>query len=226
LSRFAVLFAVALGLALVSTAFAGAQLFSPQSPNVQNALSTTSGAPVASNSSAEFSDQASLSSLGNGVTYSTLGGHPRSILGAVLQYFGEGSLALAPGSWVFVGGLWIWRGRMKSRWEALGFDSEVFELFVRMRGGKTRVKLLNSLLIPKDRFQLAQELGLDWKAVDRHVVMLNKYGFVHEQTAYGRVRIYELTAVGKLLLQLLQNLDHEESGEAMSSMAEIPQTEV
>ena len=89
---------------------------------------------------------------------------------------------------------------MKSRWEALGFDSEVFELFVRMRGGKTRVKLLNSLLIPKDRFQLAQELGLDWKAVDRHVMMLNKFGFVHEQTAYGRVRIYELTSVGKMLL--------------------------
>ena len=115
---------------------------------------------------------------------------------------------------------------MKSRWEALGFDSEVFELFVRMRGGKTRVKLLNSLLIPKDRFQLAQELGLDWKAVDRHVVMLNKYGFVHEQAAYGRVRIYELTAVGKLLLQLLQNLDQEESGEAVLRMAEIPQPEV
>ena len=120
-------------------------------------------------------------------TLSSNAAHSHSILEMVLQFFGDRSLALAPGSWIFVGGLWIWRGRMKSRWEALGFDSEVFELFVRMRGGKTRVKLLNSLLIPKDRFQLAQELGLDWKGVDRHVVMLNKYGFVHEQAAYGRV---------------------------------------
>jgi len=213
LSKFAVIFAIALGLAIVSTAFAGIQLVS--SPTAQNTSSggLQFGAGVPSNSGGFYS-------------LSTNEAHPHSILGMVFQYFGEGSLALAPGSWVFVGGLWIWRGRMKSRWEALGFDSEVFELFVRMRGGKTRVKLLNSLLIPKDRFQLAQELGLDWKAVDRHVVMLNKYGFVREQTAYGRVRIYELTAVGKLLLQLLQNLDQEESGEAVLRMAEIPQPEV
>jgi predicted ArsR family transcriptional regulator len=103
---------------------------------------------------------------------------------------------------------------MKSRWEALGFDSEVFELFVRMRGGKTRVKLLNSLLIPKDRFQLAQELGLDWKAVDRHMAMLDKYGFVHEQASFGRVRIYELTTVGKMLLKLLQNLNEQDGEDA------------
>jgi len=225
LSRFAVLFAVALAFAVVSTAFAGAQLLSTPSPSVQNTLSATSGVPAASNSSATFSDAAGLSS-GNGVTYSTVGGHSPSIPALMLQFFGDRSFALAPGSWIFVGGLWIWRGRMKSRWEALGFDSEVFELFVRMRGGKTRVKLLNSLLIPKDRFQLAQELGLDWKAVDRHVVMLNKFGFIHEQTAYGRVRIYELTSVGKLLLQLLQNLDQEERGEAAVHMAEIPQPEL
>lgn len=193
MSKFAVIFAIALGLAIVSTAFAGMQLVSSRT-----AQNTSSGSPPF------------------GATGPSKSG----------GYFGEGSLALAPGSWVLVGGLWIWRGRMKSRWEALGFDSEVFELFVRMKGGKTRVKLLNSLLIPKDRFQLAKELGLDWKAVDRHVVMLNKYGFVHEQAAYGRVRIYELTPVGKLLLQLLQNLDEEESGDAILRIAEIPQPDV
>ena len=223
MSKFAVIFAIALGFAIVSTAFAGAQLVS--APTAQNTVSSTPTVPPPSNASAQFGPGI-LNNVGGVYSLSSNEAHPHSILQMIFQYFGEGSLALAPGSWIFVGGLWIWRGRMKSRWEALGFDSEVFELFVRMRGGKTRVKLLNSLLIPKDRFQLAQELGLDWKAVDRQVVMLNKYGFVREQTAYGRVRIYELTAVGKLLLQLLQNLDKEESGEAVMRMAEIPQSEV
>ena len=226
MSKFAVIFAIALGFAIVSTVIAGAQLVS--SPTAQYSDASTSNVPNSSNASAQFQEGSGIASNGVGGVYTlpSNAAHSHSILEMVFQFFGGGSFALAPGSWIFVGGLWIWRGRMKSRWEALGFDSEVFELFVRMRGGKTRVKLLNSLLIPKDRFQLAQELGLDWKGVDRHVVMLNKYGFVHEQAAYGRVRIYELTAVGKLLLQLLQNLDREESGEAVLHMAEIPQPEV
>jgi predicted transcriptional regulator len=100
--------------------------------------------------------------------------------------------------------LWIWRGRTKAAWSALGFDSEVFELFMRMKGGKTRTRVMISLSMPKDRLQLAQELGLDWKAVDHHIVLLCRYGFVHEQIAYGRVKMYELTSIGKLLLQLLR----------------------
>jgi hypothetical protein len=202
LSKFGVVFAMALGLAIVSSAVVGMQLVSAPSGSGGNASTLTNGG-------GEF---------GAGVSNEA---HSSSVPGMVFQYFGEGSFALAPGSWIFVGGLWIWRGRMKSRWEALGFDSEVFELFVRMRGGKTRVKLLNSLMIPKDRFELAKELGLDWKAVDRHVMMLDKYGFVHEQKAYGRVRIYELTSVGKMLLQLLQNLNEEERADNILDLPEL-----
>lgn len=197
MSKFAVIFAIALGLAIVSTAFAGMQLVS--SPTAQNA----------STSSPQFGSTAP-SNLGGYYGPSSNQAKDHSVLEMVFQYFGEGSLAAAPSSWVLVGGLWIWRGKMRSRWEALGFDSQVFELFVRMRGGKTRVKLLSSLLIPKDRFQLANELDLDWKAVDRHIMMLDKFGFVHEEAAFGRVRIYELTTVGKMLLKLLQSLNEEE----------------
>jgi len=193
---------MALGLAIVSSAVVGMQLVSAPSGSGGGASTLTNGG----------------GEPGRGVSTEA---HSNSILGMVFQYFGEDSFALAPGSWIFVGGLWIWRGRMKSRWEALGFDSEVFELFVRMRGGKTRVKLLNSLMIPKDRFELAKELGLDWKAVDRHVMMLDKYGFVHEQKAYGRVRIYELTSVGKMLLQLLQNLNEEERADNIPDLPEL-----
>jgi predicted transcriptional regulator len=129
----------------------------------------------------------------------------------ILAFFEGRSPILAPTSWVLVGGLWIWRGRMKSRWEASGFESDIFQLFVRMKGGATRIKLLNSLSNPKDRFQLAQELGLDWKAVDYQVELLRKHGFVKQWKAYGKVRMYEVTPMGKKLLELLTDLESKPS---------------
>ena len=103
----------------------------------------------------------------------------------------------------------MWRGRVRSRWEGLGFDSDVFRLFMRMRGGKTRLKLLNALNRPKDRYQLAQELGMDWRAVDQHVVVLGRHGLVSDKVAYGKVRMYQLTQSGRLMLQLLEDIDAE-----------------
>ena len=96
---------------------------------------------------------------------------------------------------------------MRSRWESFGFDSEMFDLFVRMKGARTRLNLLYALSRPKDRLQLAQELGLDWNAVDYHVVLLNKCGLVHEDTASGRVRMYRLTSLGESLLRLLAEFE-------------------
>jgi DNA-binding transcriptional ArsR family regulator len=97
----------------------------------------------------------------------------------------------------------IWRGRLRSRWQSLGFDSDVFDLFIRMKGARTRLNLLNALSRPMDRLQLARQLGLDWSGVDRHVALLDKHGLVHDDAAYGRVRMYRLTPLGKSLLQLL-----------------------
>ncbi|MDA4132520.1 MAG: hypothetical protein OK454_05260 [Thaumarchaeota archaeon] len=109
--------------------------------------------------------------------------------------------------------MWIWRGRMRSKWTDLGFDSDVFTLFVRMKGAKTRIRLLDALSVPKDRLQLAEELGLDWKSVDRHVAVMKKYGFLDDKVAYGRVRMYQLTPVGMSLLKLLQELSREDRRE-------------
>jgi len=133
----------------------------------------------------------------------------------------QGSFALAPLGWVVVVGAWFWRGRVRSRWMALGFDSDVFQLFMKMRGGATRLKLLENLNAPKDRMQLAQELGLDWKAVDRHVQLLNKYGFIGEQAAYGNVKVYQVTPLGRMLLQLLDELTASEQGREV--LPTIPQ---
>lgn len=88
---------------------------------------------------------------------------------------------------------WIWRGKVRSRWESSGFDSGIFELFMKMKGAKTRSSLLGALSFPKDRMQLAQELGLDWKAIDYHMIRLYKYGLVREDRAFGKVKLYRLT---------------------------------
>jgi len=117
------------------------------------------------------------------------------------------SLLLAPVCWIVLGGMWVWRGRVRARYSEMGFGSDVFELFMKMKGGATRIKVLNTLTTPKDRLQLAEELGVDWKTVDRHVQILNKYGFVREQAAYGTVRLYEVTPMGKMLLNLFDDLE-------------------
>lgn len=180
MSKFAVIFAIAVGFSILSTLVVGLQLLASSGPSAGGvyAFEAASVAPS-----------------------------PPIV-----------SVSFASGGWIFVGGLWIWRGKMRSRWESLGFDSEVFELFVRMRGGTTRVKLLTSLLIPKDRFQLAHELGLDWKAVDRQITLLDKYGFVEEQVAYGRIRIYGLTYQGQKLLGLLKSLNEDEAQKTLASL--------
>jgi hypothetical protein len=105
---------------------------------------------------------------------------------------------------------WIWRGKVKARWESVGFDSGIFELFIRMKGAKTRLNLLVALSTPKDRMRLAHELGLDWKAIDYQVVRLNRYGLVREDHAFGKVKLYQLTTLGEALLRLLR----ESNGEA------------
>ena len=116
-------------------------------------------------------------------------------------------MILAPVCWILLGGAWVWRGRVRSRYTEMGFGSDVFELFMKMKGGATRIKVLNTLSTPKDRLQLAQELGVDWKTVDRHVQILNRYGFVREQAAYGTVRLYEVTPIGRMLLNLFDDLE-------------------
>jgi len=230
----AVVLAALIGFALVNTAFLGVYLFSASveggpsfGPAVQTGSTSTvteiatiaqtqSGVPV----SANYTASGSTSSSNTGGVTNTYGisagstspAAPFTLL-TLAHFFEVHSLVLAPTSWFFVGGMWIWRGRMKSKWTDLGFDSDVFGLFVRMKGAKTRIRLLDALSVPKDRFQLAQELGLDWKAVDRHVTILRKYGFVEDRVAYGKVRMYELTTTGRSLLHLLEEMSRADKRE-------------
>ncbi len=107
-------------------------------------------------------------------------------------------------SWAVVAGLVIWRGRIKQAWSERGFDQDVFRLFAQMRGAPTRLKMIKDLAVPKNRAQLAQELNIDWKAVDRQIRLLEKYCFIQEKSRHGTTKFYQLTESGKLLLEFLE----------------------
>jgi DNA-binding transcriptional ArsR family regulator len=183
MSRLGSLLVALVGFAVVNTVFAVMYFLTPSAITTVNQLST--------------------SAVGSSVFQSLL------FLLPAVQFISIHSLVLAPTSWLVIGAVWIWRGRVRSRWEGLGFDSEVFRLFMKMKGGKTRLRVLSALSKPKDRYQLAQELGVDWRAVDQHIVTLSRHGLVSNDVAYGKVRMYQLTSSGKLMLQLLENIDAE-----------------
>lgn len=96
----------------------------------------------------------------------------------------------------------IWKGVIRSRWTESGLCCGVFELLVKMKGGRTRTMLLRSLLEPKNKLQLSHELGIDWKAVDAHITKLLQYGLVGEVVAAGTCRIYAITQKGRQALEL------------------------
>jgi DNA-binding MarR family transcriptional regulator len=118
----------------------------------------------------------------------------------------DASYIIAPISWSFLCGLWVWRGRIRAKWNSSGFTQDSFDLLVKMKGGPTRLKLLDALSTPKDRSKLAQELGMDWKAVDRHVQLLMRYNFIKENASFGAIKIFTLTPDGEKLLQLIKEM--------------------
>lgn len=107
----------------------------------------------------------------------------------------------------------IWRGPLRSSWTENGLCCGVFELLVRMRGSATRATLLRSLRQPKNKAQLARELGVDWKAVDGHIRKLLNYGLVFECALVGTCRVYAITQKGRRSLELLDRLGSESSPE-------------
>ncbi len=73
-----------------------------------------------------------------------------------------------------------------------------------------RVNLLKSLDEQKNKLQLAKELDMDWKAVDRNIRILLKYGLIMETESVGKVKFYSLTPDGKKVLELLEELNSTE----------------
>ena len=109
-------------------------------------------------------------------------------------------------SWTVFGAALIWRGHVRSVWGRSRFSYDTFRLLVKMRGAQTRVRLMRSLNSPKNKLQLATALGIDWKAVDKHIQVLEKNGLIHSTSTSGTATFYEVTEKGKSLIQVLQQL--------------------
>jgi hypothetical protein len=107
----------------------------------------------------------------------------------------------------------IWRGVIRSRWTESGLSCGVFELLVKMKGGRNRTMLLRSVIEPKNKLQLSHELGIDWKAVDGHMTKLLEHSLVGEVAAVGTCRIYAITQKGRRALELAESEQAPESVE-------------
>lgn len=112
-------------------------------------------------------------------------------------------------SWTVFGAALIWRGHVRSVWGQSRFSYDTFRLLVKMRGAQTRLKLMHSLTAPKNKLQLATALGIDWKAVDKHVHVLEKNGLIHATSTSGTATFYEVTGKGRDLIQVLEQLGAE-----------------
>lgn len=119
-------------------------------------------------------------------------------------------------------GALIWRGTISRTWLVSGFSYHHFELMVKMRGSKTRLEILRALDMPKTRQMIAEEVNMDWKAVDRHVEVLLKNYLVKEVCSFARVSYYVRSEKGDRLLDLLNNeysSNNNDKGFGMFSIA-------
>ena len=112
---------------------------------------------------------------------------------------------ISPLAWVAFLLTLIWKGKIRIIWKRRGYDYEVFNLLAKMRGSDTRIKILRSLYLPKNRLQLAKELEMHWKSIDSHIDVLIRYSLVKEVIAFGTARYLMITDKGKEVLELLEN---------------------
>lgn len=116
----------------------------------------------------------------------------------------EFSPIILPITWGAVAGTLIWRGKVRSQWRRQGYDYDTFKLVAKMRGSSTRIELLNTIADrPKNKLQIAKELGVDWKTIDNHIEMLLKNGLVEERMSIGTSRYYGMTKNANRVLSLL-----------------------
>jgi DNA-binding transcriptional ArsR family regulator len=95
-----------------------------------------------------------------------------------------------------------------------GFQDEVYNLIVKMRGGESRLAILRSLETPRHRYDLSGATGLDWKEVDRQLSILENYGLVKIHAQSGSVKLYQITEQGRILIKLVDDLTHNRAVEA------------
>jgi hypothetical protein len=123
------------------------------------------------------------------------------------------SIPLSVTGWIAVG-LVVFQGRIsgnhsrvKSAFAKMGFGPDVYDLMITMRGGGSRITLLENMATPKNRLELSELTGIDWREVDREISILEKYGLVKIYAQTGTVKMYQVTEQGKLLMNLVGELN-------------------
>lgn len=95
-----------------------------------------------------------------------------------------------------------------------GFDRNVYDLMVKMRGSSSRLSILQSLVqAPRHRNELSEMTGIDWKEVDRQIGLLERYGFVSVEAQAGPVKVYRLTDQGRSLVKLMDELEKSQTSQ-------------
>jgi len=184
---------------VVAPAFFQHAGYGPSSASVPVAETTFASTTTLASTAATLFNGTRSTSGGYGVVAPTTPG--------LLSYSGLTALI----SWTVFGAALIWRGHVRSVWGQSRFSYDTFRLLVKMRGAQTRLKLMHSLDAPKNKLQIATALGIDWKAVDRHVHVLEKNGLIHATSTSGTATFYEVTGKGRDLIQVLEQLGTENS---------------
>lgn len=120
------------------------------------------------------------------------------------------SFSVSAGSWLIVALALYWKGYVRRIWRLNGLDQEWFGLLVRMRGSRARQRLLRSLGVQRNRFQLAKELKMHWKAVHRHITILQQNGLASEVGRTGRRRLYLATSNAERVMKIIDQLEEQE----------------
>lgn len=114
----------------------------------------------------------------------------------------DNAIILSVISWVAIGAL-IWKGPVRRSFQKYGFDYEIFQIMMKMRGSDTRMKVLNLLATPKNRMQISEELSLDWKGIDRHVKTLVRFQLLTEMVQVGNATYYVRSDKGTRFLETI-----------------------
>ncbi|MEJ2271249.1 MAG: winged helix-turn-helix domain-containing protein [Candidatus Bathyarchaeota archaeon] len=83
-------------------------------------------------------------------------------------------------------------------------DEIIQVIFTFSRGAKSRRNILKSLIFqPKNCNQIADNLGLDWWTVQKHLQFLISENII-KSFEFGRRKIYKLTPEGRKVIKILE----------------------
>lgn len=137
------------------------------------------------------------------LTGESSGQQPSILVESPLSRVYENSDYLFPAAWGIVIAILIWKGKTRAAWAKQGYDRDIFRLIAEMRGSATRVRLLQLLEVPRNKLQLADALGMDWKTINNHITLLQRHRLVDELALVGTSKYFIISEHGKNVLYLI-----------------------